>query len=162
MNKFDSIVVGGNVVFPGYGPVRCDLGIRTGKIAAIADTIAAADAAEVVDAKGLLVAPGAVDCHTHLGIYRPLAPDTRSETASSLAGGVTTLLSYFRSGQHYMNKTGPYKEIYPEVLALTKGNSYVDYGYHIAPMDASQVKEIEWLVDQGVTPHSSISCSTKA
>jgi len=151
MSRFDSIVVDGHVVFPGYGPVRCDLGITDGKIAAIADRIASADAAEVVDAKGLLVAPGSVDCHTHLGIYRPLAPDARSETASSLAGGVTTLLSYFRSGQHYMNKTGSYKTIYPEVLALTKGNSYVDYGYHIAPMDSSQVKEIEWLVSEGVT-----------
>jgi dihydropyrimidinase/allantoinase len=151
VSKFDSVVVGGNVVLPGDGPQRCDIGIKEGKIAAIADQISSTDGAEVVDAKALLVVPGSVDCHSHLGIYRPLDSDARSETASSLVGGVTTLLSYFRTGQHYMNKTGPYKAIYPEVLALTEGNSYVDYGYHIAPMDSAQVGEIEWLVKAGVT-----------
>jgi dihydropyrimidinase/allantoinase len=151
MSKFDSVVVGGTVVFPGYKPQRCDLGIKDGKFAAIADKISTADGDEVVDAKGLMVFPGCVDSHSHIGIYRPVDCDARSETASSLVGGVTTLLSYFRTGQHYMNKTGSYKDIYPEVLALTQGNSYVDFGYHIAPMDGSQVKEIEWLVQHGVT-----------
>ncbi len=149
MSKFDTVVVDGNVVLPGYGPLRCDVGIKDGKIAAIGDINRAN--AEVIDAKGLLVAPGSIDCHAHCGIYRPLAEDTRSETASSLVGGVTTLLNYFRSGGHYMNKSGPYKTIVPEMLSLAKDNAYVDYGFHIAPMDSSQVKEIEWMVGQGIT-----------
>lgn len=151
MSKFDVIVTGGNVVFEDYGPYRCDLGIKNGRIVAIQDDLSLVDCDEVVDATGLVVLPGSVDCHSHLGIYRPLDIDTRSETASSLVGGVTTLLSYFRTGQHYMNKTGPYKEIFPEVLDATKDNAYVDYGYHIAPMSGDQVGEIEWLVNSGVT-----------
>ena len=47
----------------------------------------------------------------HLGIYRPHAEDVRSETRSALVGGVTTVVSYFRTGSHYMNKTGPYGQI---------------------------------------------------
>lgn len=146
MSRYDSVVLGGWAVLPGHGPVRCDLGLRGGKIAAIADGLEPRDGEEVVNAKGLVVFPGAVDAHFHIGIYRPVAVDARSETESSLVGGVTTVLSYFRTGQHYLNKTGPYREIIPEVLAATAGNAFTDYGYHIAPMTADQIGEIDWMV----------------
>ncbi|MGE5483560.1 MAG: dihydroorotase [Ignavibacteriales bacterium] len=148
MRRFDTIVLGGQVVLPGRDAVRCDLGISNGKIAAIVDELKPGDGEEVIDATGLVVFPGCVDCHTHLGIYRPVDVDARSETASALVGGVTTVLSYFRTGQHYLNKTGPYREIIPEVLGATQGNSYTDYGYHIAPMTTGQVKEIEWMAGE--------------
>jgi len=32
---------------------------------------------------------------------------SESETRSALAGGVTTVVSYFRTGSHYLNKSGP-------------------------------------------------------
>jgi dihydropyrimidinase/allantoinase len=139
------------VVIPYVGAVRCDIGIRDGRITALVDAIASRDAEEVVDARGKLVLPGAVDSHFHLGIYRDLAHDARSETASALAGGVTTVISYFRTGRHYLNKTGPYREIFPEVLAATRGQAYTDYGYHIAIMTADQLDEVDWLLgEQGV------------
>ncbi|MDQ7850997.1 MAG: amidohydrolase family protein, partial [Armatimonadota bacterium] len=60
-------------------------------------------------------------------------------------------ISYFRTGQHYLNKSGPYRQILPEVLAMTEGRAYTDYGYHIAIMTEQQLDEVEWLVaDQGV------------
>ncbi len=95
--------------------------------------------------------PGAIDSHFHIGIYRPHAEDARSESASAISGGVTTILSYFRTGHHYLNKTGPYREIFPEVLSLSDGNFWCDYGYHIAPMNSAQLDEVSWLVDQGVS-----------
>jgi len=148
MSKFDLIVKGGNVVFENTDLLKCDLGIKEGKIVSIADNLNPIDGKEVIDAKGLTVFPGGVDCHSHLGIYRPIDEDARTETASALVGGVTTLLSYFRTGQYYLNKTGSYKEIIPEVLSLTSGNSYVDYGYHIAPMTKDQIDEIDWMVKE--------------
>ncbi len=101
-----------------------------------------------MDAGGGLVLPGAVDAHYHLGIYRDITEDARSETLSSLAGGVTSIISYFRTGSHYLEKTGPYAEIFPEVLEATQGHSYVDYGYHLAPMAREQVAEIGRLVGE--------------
>lgn len=148
MNAYDSAVIGGTVVLPGGAPIRADLGIRDGRIASIADAIAPGEADEVVDAGGRLVVPGGVDAHVHLGIYRDMAEDTRSETESSIAGGVTTVLSYFRTGTHYLGKSGPYREILPQALDAVAGNARVDFGFHLAPMVSDQVSEIGWLAEE--------------
>lgn len=142
---FDLVVRGGTAVLPS-GPVRADVAARDGIIVAIGNDLPTARASEVVEARGKLVLPGAIDSHFHLGIYRPHAEDTRSETTSALVGGVTSILSYFRTGSHYLNKTGPYSQILPEVLGLTAGNAFVDYGYHLAIMTAEQLDEVPTLV----------------
>ncbi len=146
MARFDLAVVNGTLVIPFVGTVRADIAARDGKIVQIADAVDRRDADDVVDATGKLVFPGAVDAHFHIGIYRPVAQDAESETQSSLVGGVTTVVSYFRTGSHYLNKTGPYREIFPEVLRDTEGRAYTDYGYHIGIMTTAQIDEIDWLV----------------
>src|SRR6185312_3799862 len=115
-----------------------DIGIRDGRIATLGEGLDGAE--EIVDAEGLVVLPGAVDAHCHLGIYRGLAEDADSETLSSLAGGVTTVLSYFRTGSHYLEKQGPYEEIFPEVLEAVDGHAHTDYAFHLAPMTSEQVR----------------------
>lgn len=152
MARYDVVVAGGTLVIPFVGEVRGDLGIRGGVITAIADEIAPADADDVIDARGRHVFPGAVDSHYHLGIYRDITDDAESETTSSLVGGVTSVISYFRTGSHYLNRSGPYREIFPEVLRAVEGHAKVDYGFHLAPMSAEHIAEIPWLVDEmGVT-----------
>ena len=151
MPRYDTVVLNGTVIMPYVDPVRCDIGVRDGRVVALADALAPGDAADVVDARGRLVLPGAVDSHFHIGIYRDLATDATSETASALAGGVTTVLSYFRTGQHYLNKSGPYRTIFPEVVAATEGHAYTDFGYHLGIMTSEQLDEVDWLVgEQGV------------
>jgi dihydropyrimidinase/allantoinase len=146
--RYDLLVKGGIVVFPYHGAVRCDVATRGGRIAAIADEIATSEASEVTDARGKYVFPGGVDSHYHIGIYRPHSDDAESESRSALVGGVSTVISYFRTGHHYLNKTGPYKEIFPEALALSAGNFYTDYAYHIAPMTTAQLDEVAWMVEE--------------
>lgn len=146
MARFDTVVLNGQAVLPGHGLTRADVAIKDGRIAMVGSDIPSQDADEVIDASGRLVLPGAVDAHFHLGIYRDITEDTKSETISSLAGGVTSIISYFRTGSHYLDKSGPYREIFPEVLAATEGHSRVDYGYHLAPMMRSQIGEIGDLV----------------
>jgi dihydropyrimidinase/allantoinase len=144
LSAYDLAILNGLVVLPG-GPVSCGIGIRSGSIVALGDDVAGADADDVVDASGRLVLPGAVDPHFHLGIYRNITEDTRSETLSALVGGVTSIISYFRTGHHYLDKSGPYEEIFPQVLEATAGHSRVDFGYHLAPMLRSQIAEIPAL-----------------
>jgi dihydropyrimidinase/allantoinase len=128
---------------------KADIGIRGEKIAAIAEAISPSEAGQVVDATNRYVFPGAIDSHYHVGIYRPFREDAMSESTSSASGGVTTILTYFRTGQSYLNKMGPYKEILPELLDLSKDSFLVDYGYHLALFTDQHISEIEWLVRDG-------------
>jgi len=143
---FDLILRNGRVVLPRRGVTETDIGIRGGRIAAIGPDLGASE--EVVDVERLVVLPGAIDAHYHLGIYRGLAEDADSEMLSSLAGGVTTVLSYFRTGSHYLEKQGPYEEIFPEVLDAVAGHARTDYGFHLAPMTSEHVREIPALADR--------------
>jgi dihydropyrimidinase/allantoinase len=145
------IVKGGRVAVADLGELAADIGVRDGRVAAVAEDLPTTAADHVEDATGKLVLPGAVDSHFHIGIYQPLAEDADAETRSSLVGGVTSVISYFRTGSHYLDKTGPYREILPEVLEQTAGRAHTDYGYHLAPMTSEHVDEVGWLVaDQGV------------
>jgi N-acyl-D-aspartate/D-glutamate deacylase len=65
MARFDRVIRGGMIVDGSRLPrFRGDIGIKDGVIAAIGQ-LRADDADEVIDADGLIVAPGFVDLHTH-------------------------------------------------------------------------------------------------
>lgn len=153
MTELDLIITNVQAVLPGQAEAQAvDLGIKDGKFVRIEASIDPALAAEVVDGQGRTAFPGVVDAHQHWGIYNPLSEDVRTESRASAQGGVTTSLSYMRSGQYYLNKSGDYSDFFPEVLAKTDGNAAIDYTYHLAPMSKSQIDEIPSLVkDHGVT-----------
>jgi N-acyl-D-aspartate/D-glutamate deacylase len=65
MAEFDLVIRGGTVVDgTGQPRFRADVGVKDGRIAMISGRINAAGAKEL-DASGCIVAPGAVDLHTH-------------------------------------------------------------------------------------------------
>ena len=65
MPEFDLVIRGGTVVDgTGIPKFRADVGIKDGRVAMISGRINAAGAKEL-DASGCIVAPGAVDLHTH-------------------------------------------------------------------------------------------------
>jgi allantoinase len=145
---YDLLIKNVRVVRPGErAPREADIAIAGEKFARIAPNLGA-DAATVYDGKGRLAFPGVVDAHMHTGIYAPLAEDAVSESRAAAQGGVTTSLNYFRTGQYYLNKGGPYLDFFPEVLRLSQERFHVDYGYHLAPMDATHIREIPQLVER--------------
>src|SRR5581483_3071964 len=142
----DLLIKNVRVVRPGESaPREADIAVRDGKFARISPNLGA-DAKTVYDGKGRLAFPGVVDAHMHTGIYAPLAEDAVSESRAAAQGGVTSSLNYFRSGQYYLNKGGPYRTFFPEVLKLSAGRFHVDYGYHQAPMDARHGSEMDFLI----------------
>jgi allantoinase len=153
MTSLDLLVTDVEVVRPDRAGVeRVDLGIKDEVFARIEAGIDPDEATTIVDGGGLLAFPGAVDAHQHWGIYNPLSDDTESESKACAQGGVTTSLSYMRTGQYYMNRGGSYHEVFPSVLEASEGRSYVDYAFHLAPMMKEHIDEIPWLVsEQGVT-----------
>ena len=133
-------------------PAALDIGVVDGRISRIAPDIAADEARSVVDGGGRLVFPGVVDAHQHWGIYNPLEQDTASESRASVQGGVTTALTYMRTGQYYLNRGGDYEDFFPEVLDAARGRAHIDYGFHLAPMMSRHIEEIPELVERfGVT-----------
>ncbi|MDB4264642.1 D-aminoacylase [bacterium] len=63
--RFDTIIMGGEVVDgTKKAAFKSDVGIKGERILAIGD-LAGAEAAEKIDAAGLIVAPGFIDIHTH-------------------------------------------------------------------------------------------------
>ncbi|TDC63413.1 hydantoinase [Actinomadura sp. GC306] len=137
---------------PDGDPPLLDIAVDDDVITRVAPALPDDDAATVVDGGGRLAFPGVVDAHQHWGIYNDLATDTRTESRACAQGGVTTSLTYMRTGQYYLNKSGPYREFFPEVLGAAQGNAYVDYGFHLAPMTAEHIGEIPRLIEEfGVT-----------
>lgn len=147
--RYDLIIKNVRVVRPNGNAVHeADIAITAGRFARIAPGIDPLLAKQVYDGGGRLAFPGVVDAHMHTGIYSPLAADAVTESRAAASGGVTASLNYFRTGQYYLNKAGPYAKFFPEVLRISKGRFYVDYGYHLAPMDATHIREIPQLIDK--------------
>src|SRR5919201_2385098 len=144
--KYDLLIKNVRVVRPGNSaPREADVAISGEKFALVAPNLRS-DARTVYDGKGRLAFPGVVDGHMHTGIYSPLVEDAASESRAAAQGGVTSSLNYFRTGQYYLNKGGPYRTFFPEVLQISQGRFHVDYGYHLAPMDSKHIEEIPFLV----------------
>ncbi|MBX3638263.1 MAG: dihydroorotase family protein [Rubrivivax sp.] len=146
---YDLLIKNVRVVRPnGNVPFDADIAIAGESIARVAPGIEPTRAKAVWDGRGRLAFPGVVDAHMHSGIYSPLAEDAVSESKAAAIGGVTSSLNYFRTGQYYLNKGGPYRKFFPEVLKISKNRFHVDYGYHLAPMDRKHIDEIPMLIER--------------
>jgi len=154
MNRpLDTVIRNVRVVRPNRTSVDLlDIGIKDGKFARLAPDIRPEDANEAVDGRNLLAFPGCVDAHMHIGIYQPLAQDAVTESKAAAMGGVTSSLTYTRTGQYYLNRGGPYRDFMPEALRLSAGNFWVDYGYHVAPIEASHIDEMDALATEFGVP----------
>jgi allantoinase len=152
MPRLDLLVKNVHVVRPDHDDVAdLDIGIAGGRFVELAAAVPAAEAAQVIDGGGRFAFPGVVDAHQHWGIYNPLAEDAATESRACAQGGVTSALTYIRTGQYYLNQGGPYADFFPQVLAASEGQSYVDYGFHVAPMMNQHIDEIPMLIrDFGV------------
>ena len=151
--KYDLIIKNLKVVKPESENIEeKDIAIKDGKFAAIETNIDPEHSNETYDGKGKLAFPGLVDAHMHTGIYNPLDKDAVIESRAAAMGGVTSSLNYMRTGGYYLNKGGPYRDFMPEVFELSNDNFYVDYAYHLAPMDKKHISEIPELIEEfGVT-----------
>ncbi|WP_216908736.1 dihydroorotase [Nocardia noduli] len=156
MSQTDLVIRNARVVRPGDpttdAPVPVDIAVSGGRISAVGPNLPSTNAAREFDAEGLLAFPGVVDAHQHWGIYRDLAEDADSESRACAQGGVTTSLTYMRTGRYYLNRGGPYRDFVPIALEAMAGRSFVDYALHLAPMTAEHIDEIPSLVEEfGIT-----------
>jgi dihydropyrimidinase len=152
----DLLIRGGTVV-TAASSWRADVAIAGGTIEAVeADMsgLAEGGAAEVVEARGLLVLPGAVDVHTHTRVATDAEPDRFFQDSVAAAfGGTTTFLAFNNPG------TGSSPAAERSLLAglrewraATERDSAIDYSVSLAisgRMD-DPVAELPAMVDEGV------------
>ena len=144
---YDLRLAGGDVFLEGTGLSTVDILIRDGRIAALIEPDADVDAAEVVDVTGKLVLPGGIDPHVHLGkdIRVPRDPDdAERETASAVAGGITSMLVYLMSSDSYVTE-------FAGADAAMKGNSHANYGFHFVLGTPDHLDEFTRYMELGVS-----------
>ena len=86
------ILISGGTVVTSEGRFDADVRVRDGTIVEIGTGLAAGADARTIDATGLLVMPGGVDPHVHLG--GSTRDDYRTGSQAALAGGITTISNF--------------------------------------------------------------------
>ncbi len=128
MPDYDLIIRGGTVVTES-DQFRADVGVRGGRIAALAERLDGGSALDVLDATGLLVLPGGVDSHCHIEqLQAGGGADEETFTTGStaaLAGGTTSVVS-FSTQFKGAGVLGPLTEYHRRAAA----GAMVDYAFH--------------------------------
>ena len=138
------LVISGGTLVRADGRLDADIAIDDGTISAIGRRDAF-DADRVIDATDRYVLPGAIDPHTHHGIYNSLADDGNTESRSDLVGGVTTIGNFFR-------RPGPYTEIMAEYFEQAEANYRHDYFFSLGLLSYEHIAELPHIVDElGIT-----------
>ncbi len=146
----------GGTVVTATGSRRADVAVRAGAIEAVEPDLAglAAGAAQVVEADGLLVLPGAVDVHTHTRVASDAEPDRFFQDSLAAAhGGTTTFLAFNNPG------TGSSAAAHRSILAgidefrrVTASDAAVDFALSPAILGGMDdpLAELPAMVDAGV------------
>jgi dihydropyrimidinase len=143
----DLVIRGGQVITP-QGVGRWDVGIEGEKIAVVAAAgTLPADAVRVIDASRLIVSPGGVEPHAHLAHSIMSHPDEPSvtlgpeeDTRGMACGGTTTHVDFA-----YVRPGSDIQPVVEQRAARWKGNSHVDYTFHITLAGALPLRVFEQI-----------------
>ena len=151
MNRYDLILRNADIATSG-DRYRADIGVRDGRIAAIAQQLDG-EADEAIDAAGRLVTPGGVDGHVHLD--QPTSDGSRfaddffTGTRSAACGGTTTVIPFAAQ-----QKGHSLQEAVDDYHRRADGKAVIDYAFHLIVSDATQQvthEELPKLIAEGYT-----------
>ena len=140
------LVIRGGTVVTSAGTYRADVGITGERISYIGQDIQP-DGADVIDARGKLVLPGAIDAHTHME-WPQSADDFEAGTIAAGCGGVTSIIDF---AVQYHGKS--LRETFQDWRSKADPKVVIDYGLHIVVSEFTDETETEMmsLVADGVT-----------
>jgi len=150
----DTVIANGQVVTP-EGVGTWDVGIQGERIVAmaLAGTLPR-EGVRVLDAGGKVVVPGGIDPHTHLAhaiMSHPEEPGLtlgpEEDTRGMAFGGTTTHLDFC-----YVRPGSEIPQTIEQRAARWKGNSYVDYAFHVTlcgALDLRVFEQIPEAIQQG-------------
>ena len=144
----DCVIKGGQVV-TADATYTGDIGIDGGKVVVVQERIES-PAEREIDARGLLVLPGAIDVHTHFdtGVGgSATADDYESGSRAAAFGGITTFVNFAFQEHGKSIRSALERE-----AAKAQGRSHIDYGLHLGITDLGGpggLDELDKLADEG-------------
>jgi dihydropyrimidinase len=106
-----------------------DVLVADGRIAAIGRSLDVGTDVELIDASGLLVLPGGVDCHTHMDNTfgdSTTCDSFESGTRSAAFGGTTTIVDFA-----FQRKGVSVLEAIERARSKGAAGACIDYGFHV-------------------------------
>jgi dihydropyrimidinase len=143
----DMVIRNGQVITP-PGALVADIGIQGESIAVVtAPGLLPTEGARVIDAAGLVVAPGGVEPHTHLAhpiMSHPEEPaltlGPEEDTRGMACGGTTSHIDFC-----YVRPGGDIPNAIEQRAARWKGHSHVDYTFHVTLAGALPLRVFEQI-----------------
>jgi len=148
MIDFDTVIRNGTVV-TASDTARCDVGIRDGRVVALAENLPKAE--HELDASAKLVLPGGIDSHCHIeqlsssGVV--CADDFYSGSVSAAFGGTTTIIPF--AAQH---RGQSLRQVVDDYHACADPKAVIDYAFHLIISDPSEQvlgQELPALIEDG-------------
>lgn len=137
----DLVITDSHVMLP-QGMVQKNIVIDEGKIVQITNDTPQSD--HKINGDGLVSIPGPIDTHVHYGVYSPIDEAGITESHAAAIGGITTMMRMLRLGDSY-------KKSLPMQLDASSRVHYVDYAIHASIFNDSQINEMEFCTQKGVT-----------
>ncbi len=150
MEALDLVIRGGTVA-TAADVFRADVGVRAGRIVALAQDLPRGR--EEIDATGKLVLPGGVDAHCHFD--QPMtdgsvmADDFLTGTRSAACGGTTTVIPFA-----CQQKGRSLRAAVHDYHARAEGKAVIDYAFHLIVSDPTEQvlgQELPALIRDGYT-----------
>jgi dihydropyrimidinase len=150
----DLLIRGGDVVTP-QGVDKWSIGIKGEQIVSVGTEDGSLTADRVIDATGKIVVPGGIEPHAHLASRLLTMDPTKREftlgpeedTRGMAFGGTTTHLDFC-----FVRPTTDIQGALARREQRWKGNSYVDYSFHITlagPLPIKTFDQIPEAIQQG-------------
>ena len=144
------LAIRGGTIATASDTFRADVGIRDGRVVAIAEAL---DAPDVIDATGKLVLPGGIEAHCHIAQESATggmtADDYRTGSISAAFGGNSCIIPF--AAQHRGMGVTETLDLYD---SRAQGASVIDYSYHLIvadPTEAALRDELPAAFARGVT-----------
>ena len=150
MDQLDLVVRNGSVA-SASDTMTCDVGVRDGRIVALARDLP--QAKREFDATDRLVLPGGIDSHCHIEQQSSFgvmcADDFHSGTVSAAFGGTTTIIPF--AAQYHGQSL---REVVLDYHARAGPKAVVDYAFHLIVSDPTEQvlgQELPALIRDGYT-----------
>lgn len=147
MSKAVDLVIKDGFVVSGGQLRAADVAIGNGVIQEIGRQINPPEGAEVIDASGKYLLPGAVDVHVHFDAPPNHVDNLQALSRTAAWGGTTTIAAFL-----FIRRGRGLVETLHGAIADGESNSFLDYTFHPCMLDTkNQFHQIPEAVAMGIT-----------